>query len=373
MTRLLRPSRPLLSEFIPPTGMDIVKYNRQQFIDKLGLEIVQGVVASILKGKNVRDLTEGLTQRRVLMLTASVLKTYLEAMSSIDDFENKLSDIVKNNVSLRLNASQKTYLFWFVGLTGKSIQNVIRGGELANYIEVFDENLKDIAKDVERTYGDLTIDAKFEGNEISLKWPNLVRCLLAIGAATLTARGSEKSLYGKSFEIFVLGSVLTILGFEYIDKNDVTRDTRVFWLSERKNKRESDATLLVQKGIGVRFDIGFIGKGNTEISLDKVSRFERIMERGGISHNTSTIILVDNIGENSRITEMAKAIDGTILQMREHYWVYSLAQTLEKKCGYHSEILDGSKEDSLHYIDDKMKAVNLAEFLRLAGDNSDDE
>ena len=373
MAQLFQSEFPFLPDYIPSSGIELVKYKRQQFIDKLGLEIVQGVVASIMKGKNVRDLTEGLTQRRVLMQTASVLKTYLEAMSSIEDFENKLSDIVKNNVSLRLNPSQKAYLFWFVGLTGKSIQNVIRGGELANYIEVFDENLKDIAKDVEKTYGDLTLDAKFDGKELTLKWPNLVRCLLAVGAATLTTRGSEKSLYGKTFEILVLGSVLTVLGFDYIDKNDVSRNSQVFWLSERKNKRESDATLLVRKGVGVRFDIGFIGKGNTEISLDKVSRFERVMERGGISHNTSTVILVDNIGENSRITEMAKAIDGTILQMREHYWVYSLAQTLERKCSYHSAILDGTKEASLKYIDEKMKTVNLGEFLKLAGDDSEEE
>ncbi len=376
MAKLFKQDNPFLPAYIPAAGLDLVRYKRQQFIDKLGLEIVQGVVASILKGKNVRDLTEGLTQRRVLMLTASVLKTYLEAMNSIENFEDKLSDIIKSNVSLRLNASQKAYLFWFVGLTGKSIQNVIRGAELSNYIEVFDDNLKDIAKDVERTFGDLSMDAKFDGKELTLKWPNLIRCLLAIGAATLTTRGSEKSLYGKTFEILVLGSVLTVLGFDYIDKTDVSRDTLVFWLSERKDKRESDATLLVRKGIGVRFDIGFIGKGNTEISLDKVSRFERVMERGGISHNTSTIILVDNIGENSRITEMAKAIDGTILQMREHYWVYSLALTLEAKCNYHSDILNRTKEESLSFIDEKMKMVNLGDFLKLAGnenDSNDDE
>ena len=373
MAQLFPSENPSLSDYIPAAGLELVKYKRQQFIDKLGLEIVQGVVASIMKGKNVRDLTEGLTQRRILMLTASVLKTYLEAMNSIEDFENKLSEIIKNNVSIRLNPSLKSYLFWFVGLTGKSIQNVIRDGELSNYIEVFDENLKDIAKDVEDTYGDLTLEAKFDDNKLTLKWPNLVRCLLAVGAATLTARGSEKSLYGKTFEILVLGSVLTILGFDYIDKNDVSKDTKVFWLSERKNKRESDATLLVRKGVGVRFDIGFIGKGNTEISLDKVSRFERVMERGGTSHNTSTIILVDNIGENSRITEMAKAIDGTILQMRENYWVYSLALTLEKKCNYRSDILNKTKEESLSFIDAKMKTVNLGEFLKLAGDDEEED
>lgn len=96
------------------------------------------------------------------------------------------------------------------------------------------------------------------------------------------------------------------------------------------------------------------------------------MERGGINHYTSTIILVDNIGENSRIVEMAKAIDGTILQMQEHYWVYSLAKTLKEKFDYHADILNDTKEASLKYIDKKMKSVDLGEFLKFAGNESEE-
>ena len=360
-----------LSEYIPRSGLSLVKYSRKQFIDKLGLEIVQRVVASILKGKNVRDLTEGLTQRRVLMLSASIITTYIEAMSSIENFENRLSEIIKSNITLKLTSSEKSFLFWFIGLTQKSIQNVVRDSEISNYIDTFFFFFKEIAKDVERIYGPLSIPVHYNGKDIIVKWPNLLRCLLAVGAATLTTRGSEKSLYGKAFETMVLGSVLTILGFKHIDKSDISKDNKVFWLSERKDKRESDATLLVRKGVGVRFDIGFIGKGNTEVSLDKVSRFERYMERGGTNHYTSTIILVDNIGENSRISTLAKEIDGIILQMREHYWVYKLALTLKSKCDYHAEILNDSMENSIHYIDEKMKHIDIREFLNIVEEDDD--
>ena len=206
-----------------------------------------------------------------------------------------------------------------------------------------------------------------------LKWNNLLRCLLAVGAATLTIRGSEKSLYGKTFEKFVLGSVLTILGFNHIDKSDVSKSDKVFWLSERLDKRESDATLLIKAGVGVRFDIGFIGKGNTEVSLDKVSRFERFMEFGRNTYATTTIILVDNIGAHSRITTMAQEIDGYILQMRETYWVYRLANILKEKFGYQSEILNFTKEQSLSYIDEKMHSVNLNAFFGVEDDIESDE
>src|SRR3990172_192510 len=100
-----------------------------------------------------------------------------------------------------------------------------------------------------------------------------------IGAQTLAIRGSEKSAYGKLFEKLVLGSLLHILGFKHIAPPPQEYE-KVFWLSSRNEKRESDATLLYELGQGVRFDIGFIGRGNPEISLDKVTRFEREISLG---------------------------------------------------------------------------------------------
>lgn len=358
---------------IAPQGLNLVKYSGKEFVNKLGLEIVQGVVASILKGKNVRDLTESLTQRRILLVSASLITTYLKGLSSFDNFEEALNDLVKKNVRMKLSAEEKKYLLWFIGLTGKSIQNVIRGTMLENYIDVFDANLREICTDIEEAYGDITLKVNYNEQGYFLKWKNLLRCLLAVGAATLTIRGSEKSLYGKTFEKFVLGSVLTILGFSHIDKSDVSKSDKVFWLSERLDKRESDATLLVKAGTGVRFDIGFIGKGNTEVSLDKVSRFERFMEFGRKKYATTTIILVDNIGSHSRITTMAQEIDGHILQMGETYWVYKLATILKEKFGYHSEILNNTKEQSLSYIDEKMRSVNLNAFFRGENEMEEDE
>ncbi len=130
-----------LLDCIAPQGLSLVKYSGKEFVDKLGLDIVQGVVGSILKGKNVRDLTEGLTQRRILLVSASLITTYLNGLSSFKNFEETLNDLVKKNVRMRLSTEEKRYLLWFIGLTGKSIQNVIRGTMLENYIDVFDANL----------------------------------------------------------------------------------------------------------------------------------------------------------------------------------------------------------------------------------------
>lgn len=366
-----------LTKLIPQEGLNLVKYSGAQFIDKLGLEIVQNVVASILSGRNVRDLTESLTQRRVLLMNSSVLVAYMRALSSQNDLEDKLTQIVKSNLRLRISPAEKTYLYWFLGLTGKSIQNVIRDSEgFSRYLDVFDENLRTISSDIKERYGDLAFNVNFEGNDVLLRWPNILRCLLTIGAQTLTIRGSEKSLYGKMFEKLMLGSVLTLLGFQHIQQNDTQKSNAVFWLSEREDKRESDATLLVRPGVGVRFDIGFIGRGNTEVSLDKVTRFEHLMERGGRQHNTITIILVDTIGDNSRIQDMAREIGGHILQMSETYWVYKLARILKEKCAYDSAIAQMPMEQTIPYIKEEMRKVDLSKFVdsrTYNHSNADDE
>lgn len=138
----------------------------------------------------------------------------------------------------------------------------------------------------------------------------------------------------------------------------------IFWLSERKNKRESDATALLKSGFGIRFDIGFIGKGNPEISLDKVSRFERSLERAGTQHNLITIILVDTIGANSKIMNMAREIGGYLLQMSRTYWVRELAAIIKQNFTfYQNPLLKLPPAASTAWIKKNASKLNLNIFL----------
>jgi hypothetical protein len=116
-------------------------------------------------------------------------------------------------------------------------------------------------------------------------------------------------------------------------------------------------------GVGVRFDIGFIGPGNTEISLDKVSRFEREMEFGKRNHYMSTIILVDRIGGRSRIEELARNIEGNIVQMSMSNWVKNVAVILNYNVKFKHPILTMDEKKSLAYIQKKMNSVNLKNFI----------
>lgn len=354
-----------ISALIPKTGKELSFYSGTEIIDRLGEDVIRSVVASILSGGNVRSLTESLTRRRLNLSNGAMLITFLSCLKNIDNFSENLNTIIADELNKKKNDKEtKIFLNWIVGLTGKSIQNVLRSddSEFQAYLTDLNASLEKSVAESSQVYGELSakiIDK--ENQEYFLKWPELLQLFTAIGAQTLTIRGSEKSMYGKFFEKLVLGSLLSVLGFKLKDDPSITKKT--FWLSQREDKRESDATLILEPGIGVRFDIGFIGPGNTEISLDKVSRFEREIEMGRQKYYMSTIILVDRIGERSRIVDMAKNIDGTIIQMSMSNWVKEVATVLKQKANYKSEILSLSDDECKEYIEKKLNSIDLHLFI----------
>ena len=351
---------------IPPIGKQLSNYSGAEIIDRLGTDIIRNVVTSILSGGNVRALTESLTRRRLNLSNAAMLMLYLECLKNNDNFSANLHRLVADELKKeKLDRESRIFLNWLVGLTGKGIQNVLRSDteSFQEYLSNLDESLTKSVIESEALFGALqTIFTDKNNYKYKLGWRELSQIFTAVGAQTLTIRGSEKSMYGKYFEKLVLGSLLTLLGFSL--RNDKKQKLeKIFWLSERQNKRESDATVIYKPGIGARFDIGFIGPGNPEISLDKVSRFEREIEIGRQKHYMSTIILVDRIGARSRITNMAEKIDGNIIQMSMTYWVKEVAVILHKRMGFSHDLLNLSEEESVKYIKKHMKKIDLKHFV----------
>lgn len=354
-----------ISKYIPELGISLAKFTGKQFVERIGDDIIKNVVGSILCGGNVRSLTEGLTQRRISLSHAAMLIAYLKALKNIDNFSQRIPELVSHELtSAKLSREKKVFLQWLVGLTGKSIQNVLRSDEkqLEIYLKELQTSLTNTIGQSKKEFGELKANITINKEIYSLDWTSFLQIFTAIGSQTLAIRGSEKSMYGKLFEKLILGSLLTILGFELIDPEESTKSTKVFWLSQRENKRESDATLLLKPGTGVRFDIGFIGPGNSEISLDKVSRFEREWEHGRQLHYMSTIVIVDRIGSNSRIVELAANINGRIVQMSGSYWVKEVCQILKDTTGFDHKLLRMTNEKSLDYIKKEMQKINFKDF-----------
>lgn len=314
-----------LTDHFPRESRDLLTVKGSDLLTTLGLPAIRDVVAEVLCGINIRSATEMLTRRRITLLNAAMLTTYVNmyknGISSKD-----IPDIAhSDHLGTASTVEDKTILRWMLGLTGKQVQNVLRSNNdaWANYVTLLKETISTAATDSETKFGEFPLS--IEENDLDWSWG--LSLLMAVGSQTLAIRGSEKSLYGKFFEKMILGSVLSVMGFEFTD-NDVTTPNS-FWLSSRGSKRESDATLIWRDGIGVRFDIGFIGSGNSEITLDKVSRFEKQVEISGTRIQMKTIIIVDRIGKGSRVKELAEEIDGVVVQMSFTDWAQALGNELE--------------------------------------------
>lgn len=202
-----------------------------------------------------------------------------------------------------------------------------------------------------------------DGKPIAIDWLDISRLLTAVGSLTLALRGSDKSLYGKLFERLVLGSVLTILGFEQVDSRTNTKDRNIFWLSDSRDDRESDATLLIAPGKLARFDIGFIGVGNSEISKDKLSRYSRTFELSGASHSSSTFIIVDRLPETSKTPEQAKKIGAVIIQMAMQLWPQQLARELGARYGFNHPLQKMAEADVPAYLSRAIEHCPVQQYV----------
>lgn len=334
-------------------------------------------------GKNIRSSTETLTRRRIAVLNLAMLKLFIDGSNTVDDFVEQLPFIATEILTQRNTATaDKLLANWLLGLTGKGFQNVLRSDPslITQYRNIYINTCKEIIDSYRKEYGALQgIIGLNSADKIIINWTFMVYLLNAIGAQTLTLRGSEKSLYGKFFEKLVLGTLLHVLGFQHVsykpgNSENLAQLNQVFWLSSQDRRdRESDATLLYSPGKGVRFDIGFIGSGNTEISLDKVSRYRREIELGSTHWYMGTIIIVDRIGPRSRIVELANEIDGTIIQMSAGYWPKRVALTLERILGCPNPFAFMEDTDIEKYLKEKIQEVPLMRFIHSASDTLDEE
>jgi hypothetical protein len=258
---------------------------------------------------------------------------------------------------------------WLIGLTGKSVQNVLRSKSdaLENYISDFETAIEEAAEKCRDDMGNLKMTLGFmedsSGRRVELDWKDITRLTTAIGAQTLAIRGSDKSIYGKLFERLILGSFLAILGFERVNPVMNTKDAGVFWLSDSSDLRESDATLLVKRGRLARFDIGFIGVGNSEISKDKLSRYAREVEMAGGKRASITFIIVDRLPKTGKTQKAADAIGAEIIQMSMRYWPRELAQRLGVRLGIKHELQKVADSKISNYLERKLNTIPVQEFL----------
>ncbi len=356
-----------LSSLLSPEDLALLTSSGKNLIKRIGIDVVRSVVLDVLTGSNIRNSTEILTRRRVGTLNLALFNLFLKGSQTIDNFVERLPYIASEALSQgKLRREERWLAQWVLGLTDKGVQNILRDDFqlLESYRDRYIETCKSLIEQYTQNYGELSGDvhlgADFQAN---INWLFMIYLLNTTGAQTLTIRGSDKSTYGKLFEKLVLGSLLHVLGFEYRTAGELENLSRVFWLSSGDDERESDATLLYEAGKGVRFDIGFIGRGNTEISLDKVSRYRREILLGRENWYMATIIIVDRIGARSNIERLARNIDGTIVQMSAGYWPQRIARTLNQTLGFEHPLVSMEQDAIGDYLKAQLQSAPLETFI----------
>ncbi len=361
-----------LTSLLSDETLDLLTASGKNLIKRIGIDVIRGVVLDVLTGRNIRNSTEILTRRRIAALNLATFQLFLQGSEVVDNFIERLPYIASDILSAGgLKKEERWLAQWILGLTDKGVQNILRDDYqlLAGYRDSYIEACREIITQQVQDYGELSGDVHI-GAELhtSINWLFMIYLLNTIGSQTLTIRGSDKSTYGKLFEKLVLGSLLHVLGFEFQKSGELENPSRVFWLSSNDDDRESDATLLYEAGKGVRFDIGFIGRGNTEISLDKVSRYRREIQLGRENWFMATIIVVDRIGERSNIQRLARDIDGTIVQMSAGYWPQRVARTLNQVMGFEHPLVSMEQSEIGDFLKARMQDVPLEAFIDLTLD-----
>lgn len=360
-----------LNALFPASSRLLLTGGGKDFLERVGVEAARQVVLSVMRGENIRAQTEPLSRRRIAQISGGLLALFAQGMLRQENFSANLSDLaVQQIISSRKSDNASIWpAQWLIGLTGKSVQNVLRSDPQARdaYIREFEAAVAEAAEKCRADIGEISMTLGYaqdaQGRRVELSWEDMTRLTTAIGCQTLTIRGSDKSLYGKLFERLVLGVFLTILGFERVDPATNTRTEKVFWLSDSHDTRESDATLLLSPGKLARFDIGFIGPGNSEISKDKLSRFGRELERADGTYSSVTFIVVDRLPQTSKTLQAAKKIEAEIIQMSMQYWPRLLAQRIGERFGYQHE-LQTIPDSRMHdYLQAKLAPIPIQDFL----------
>ncbi len=359
-------------DYFPAEAKKALSHSGIDIISEIGADIIRDVVLGILIGENIRNSTELLTRKRLLTLNAATLIMLMDGRADDPLFIEELHERAYKRLSAGgVPAQEKIILQWVLGLNGKAFQNVLSGDlrNLKKYTENYQEVIDKSVEEFEKDYGGFKGKLSLGNRSIDLDWKLASYLMTITGSQTMSIRGSDKSSFGKLFEKLILGSLLVILGFKQVEPPDLGNGKNVFWLSERQAKRESDATILLEKGKGIRFDIGFIGPGNSEISLDKVSRFEREIELATEKHYMATIVIVDRLGPASRTEELARGIGGHIVQMSGAYWPSKIARILQEY-GYNDEILNTQGTNLHALLTKRLKDVNFSKLVKQGFDQT---
>ncbi len=211
------PENATIGQLFPKDSRLLLTGGGKEFIERVGVEAARQVILSVMQGENIRTQTEPLSRRRIAQVSGAIVALFANGHLQQEDFTRQLSALaIQQIVASKKNDNAAIWpAQWLIGLTGKSVQNVLRSNPESReaYIADFEAAVKEAAEKCQAENGDLEMTLGYvqdaAGRKVKLNWEDITRLTTAIGSATLTIRGSDKSIYGKLFERLILGSFLT--------------------------------------------------------------------------------------------------------------------------------------------------------------------
>src|SRR5215213_153124 len=138
-----------LNDLFPDGGRVLLTGGGKEFIERIGIEAIKQAIHNVMMGENLRTQTEPLSRRRIGITSGAVVSLFANGFLQVKDFSEIMSEMAIEQISTsRKNDKASIWIAqWLIGLTGKSVQNVLRSNRNAtrDYITDFEDAIEEAA------------------------------------------------------------------------------------------------------------------------------------------------------------------------------------------------------------------------------------
>ena len=131
-------------------GRNNIKATSSDFINMVGEEGVKDIVKKVFLGDNVRDVTEFITQRRLINSYSAMLELYLKTFNLHNDSIKEFIEFIAKDLQ-KTKGDAKLLDLWLLGLTKKGLDNIVRTEEnIVDYQFSFESSVNDTVEDLKK-------------------------------------------------------------------------------------------------------------------------------------------------------------------------------------------------------------------------------
>ncbi len=154
----MKESEPKITNLMPPKARALISGKGSEVVRQVGLDVIRDIVCDVLCGKNLRDSTEVLTRKKLATINAATLVMFLRGESQSKGFAQRLPMIASERLQHKLSGEERQILQWFLGLTNKATQNVLRDSvdSLSKYKDEYLKTCREVISASETDYGKLS-------------------------------------------------------------------------------------------------------------------------------------------------------------------------------------------------------------------------